>query len=92
MQTNIEKQPPILSWTAFLSYMFDFLKKLDEKYTELEKQLCDNFVLSDEKKYRSITIELSKIKPTVELYRRLRRLSSETEKNQKLLGEEKMSR
>lgn len=82
LQDNITTKPQNL-------VMYDFLEKLEKKYIELEQQLCDNSILSDEKKYRSVVIELSRLKPTVELYRKLKKLSSEKEKNQKLLLEEK---
>ncbi len=68
--------------------MFDYVKKLEIKYEELEGKMCESSV-SDEKNFHALAKELASLRPTVELYRKYKKIASEKEKNLELLYGEK---
>src|SRR5579875_2926667 len=56
--------------------MFDRLDQIEAKYEELGRQLSDPALLSDQKKFQGVAKQHRDLEPTVEAFRRYRRLKA----------------
>jgi peptide chain release factor 1 len=67
--------------------MFDKIKDIDLRFTELEKFLSDPEIIKEQELYRRYTKERSDIEDVVVEYRRFNELKAEIEKNTALLDD-----
>ena len=63
----------------------DKLKKIEERYTELEKQLADPQIINDQNQYQKLAKEFSDISPAVEYIRLYRGIIAQIDDLQNLL-------
>lgn len=67
--------------------MHNKLKVLEERYEELEKLLSDPHVLEQRDKYLQLSREIAGLSPTVELFRKVKKLEQELAEAREMLGE-----
>ena len=65
--------------------MLDKLKSVEEKFENLNEQLCDPAVVSDMEKYRSLMQEVKHLAPIVEKYREYKKAAADFEEAKELL-------
>lgn len=67
--------------------MIEKLKSVEEKFESINTQLCDPDVVSDIEKYKTLMQEAKHLTPVVEKYREYKKVNSDFEEAQALLGE-----
>jgi peptide chain release factor 1 len=67
--------------------MFDKIKEIDSRFSEIEKFLSDPDIIKDQELYRKYTKEHSDIEPVVHEYRRIQEIKTEIEENKILVGD-----
>lgn len=65
--------------------MFDTVKELYERYTELEKKICDPDIISDRDKYKEMVKTMSDMEEIVNVYKEYLNIKKEQEETQELL-------
>ena len=65
--------------------MLDKLKSVEEKFDNINEQICDPDVVSDMEKYRSLMQELKHLTPVVEKYREYKKAAADLEEAKLLL-------
>ncbi|MGV8120965.1 MAG: peptide chain release factor 1 [Candidatus Xenobiia bacterium LiM19] len=64
------------------------LDKIEERYEELNRMLCDSEVISDQNRYREIGKERSDIEEMVVFYRSFKKLSHDLEESRMMIKQE----
>ena len=67
--------------------MLDKLKSVEEKFEDINAQLCDPDVVSDMDKYRKLMQDVKHLTPIVEKYREYKKVNSDLEEAKMLLDE-----
>ncbi|MBP3442543.1 MAG: peptide chain release factor 1 [Clostridia bacterium] len=67
--------------------MLDKLKSVEEKFEDINAQLCDPDVISDMEKYRKLMQDVKHLTPIVEKYREYKKVNSDLEEAKMLLDE-----
>ncbi len=67
--------------------MLDKLKSVEEKFEDINAQLCDPDVVSDMEKYRKLMQDVKHLTPIVEKYREYKKVNSDLEEAKMLLDE-----
>ncbi len=67
--------------------MIDKLKSVEEKFEDINAQLCDPDVVSDMEKYRKLMQDVKHLTPIVEKYREYKKVNSDLEEAKMLLDE-----
>ncbi|MBO5421553.1 MAG: peptide chain release factor 1 [Clostridia bacterium] len=67
--------------------MLDKLKSVEEKFEDINAQLCDPDVVSDIEKYRKLMQDVKHLTPIVEKYREYKKVNSDLEEAKMLLDE-----
>lgn len=67
--------------------MLDKLKSVEEKFEDINAQLCDPDVVSDMEKYRKLMQDVKHLTPIVEKYREYKKVVSDLEEAKMLLDE-----
>ncbi|MEQ8168071.1 MAG: peptide chain release factor 1 [Candidatus Eremiobacterota bacterium] len=65
--------------------MFDTVKELYERYTELEKKICDPDIISDRDKYKEMVKTMSDMEEIVNVYKEYLNIKKEQEETKELL-------
>ncbi|HPZ06599.1 MAG TPA: peptide chain release factor 1 [Candidatus Eremiobacteraeota bacterium] len=65
--------------------MFDTVKELNDKYTELEKELCIPGVIANKEKYRELLRSMSELEEIVSIYREYLKVKREQEETLELI-------
>ena len=65
--------------------MLDKLKSVEEKFENINEQLCDPAVVSDMEKYRSLMQEVKHLTPIVEKYREYKKAAADFDEAKELL-------
>ena len=68
--------------------MFENLRDIDEKLKELERQLSDPQLVSDQKRYRDVVREHANVSKVAELYAAYTSVRQQIVENQELLRTE----
>lgn len=68
--------------------MFGKLESLEKKYVDLEKELADPGIFSDQEKYKKLAKAHSDLEAVVTLYRKYKSINAGMEENKQLLKEE----
>lgn len=66
--------------------MLSRLEKIEERYSEINNELCDQNILSDQNKYKALMKELKNITPVVEKYREYKREEKNIEEAKEILS------
>lgn len=69
--------------------MLDKLQKIEQEFADIEKQISDPSVISDQEKYKKLMKRYSEIECTVELYRELQRVENDIKGSEEILKSEK---
>lgn len=72
--------------------MIDKLKSVEEKYENINAQLCDPDIVSDIEKYRRLMQEAKHLAPIVEKYREYKKVNDDLEEAKALLAESSMEK
>ena len=67
--------------------MLDKLKSVEEKFEDINAQLCDPDVVSDMDKYRKLMQDVKHLTPIVEKYREYKKANADLEEAKMLLDE-----
>ena len=67
--------------------MLDKLKSVEEKFEDINAQLCDPDVVSDMDKYRKLMQDVKHLTPIVEKYREYKKVNADLEEAKMLLDE-----
>ncbi|MBP3939388.1 MAG: peptide chain release factor 1 [Clostridia bacterium] len=67
--------------------MLDKLKSVEEKFEDINAQLCDPDVVSDMEKYRKLMQDVKHLTPIVEKYREYKKVKADLEEAKQLLDE-----
>jgi len=67
--------------------MLDKLKTVEERFEEINRQLCDNAILADMENYRKLMQESKRLTPVIEKYRAYKAALATMEEAKKLLDE-----
>ncbi len=67
--------------------MLDKLKTVEERFEEINRQLCDNAILADMENYRKLMQESKRLTPVIEKYRAYKAALTTMEEAKKLLDE-----
>ncbi|MBR3835629.1 MAG: peptide chain release factor 1 [Clostridia bacterium] len=67
--------------------MLDKLKSVEEKFEDINAQLCDPDVVSDMEKYRKLMQDVKHLTPIVEKYREYKKVAADLEEAKMLLDE-----
>ncbi len=67
--------------------MLDKLKSVEEKFEDINAQLCDPDVVSDMEKYRKLMQDVKHLTPIVEKYREYKKVKADLEEAKQLLEE-----
>lgn len=67
--------------------MLDKLKSIEEKFEDINKQLCNPDVVSDIEKYRKLMQDAKHLAPIVEKYREYKKINADLEEAKALLDE-----
>ena len=67
--------------------MLDKLKSVEEKFEDINAQLCDPDVISDMEKYRKLMQDVKHLTPIVEKYREYKKVNADLEEAKMLLDE-----
>ena len=67
--------------------MLDKLKSVEEKFENINEQLCDPDVVSDMEKYRNLMQEVKHLTPVVEKFREYKKAAADLEEAKALLDE-----
>lgn len=67
--------------------MLDKLKTVEQRFEEINRQLCDNAILADMENYRKLMQESKRLTPVIEKYRAYKAALATMEEAKKLLDE-----
>ncbi len=67
--------------------MTDKLKEAEEKFIQIEKDLSDSDIISDQEKYRSLMKEYKRLAPIIEKYREYKSFTEQKEYAEELLAD-----
>lgn len=67
--------------------MIDKLKSVEEKFENINAQLCDPDIVSDIDKYKKLMQEVKRLTPVVEKFREFKKVNADFEEAQALLNE-----
>ena len=67
--------------------MLDKLRTVEERFEEINRQLCDNAILADMENYRKLMQESKRLTPVIEKYRAYKAALATMEEAKKLLDE-----
>lgn len=68
--------------------MFDRLESVEQRYQQVQHDLENPTVASDQKRYRTLMKEVSDLGPIVELYRRFRKMKADREDAREMINSE----
>ncbi len=67
--------------------MLSRLENIEKRYLEINSELCDQNILSDQNKYKSLMKELKNITPVVEKYREYKKEENNLEESKEILAD-----
>ncbi|MDD5306398.1 MAG: peptide chain release factor 1 [Deltaproteobacteria bacterium] len=68
--------------------MFDKLARIEERFLEIERRLCDPAVIANRAEFTGLSKERAQLEDLVPVYRSLKKVVADLEEHERLLGED----